>query len=105
MLGLGALGFAPSLLEPLSNLLRLGGSLGGTDAFGPVENLIGFVALVWGVAIYIKATAVAQQFSYGRAIAAIVIAVGLVILVTLALAAATGAAVAAFISVLVGTVR
>jgi hypothetical protein len=46
------------------------------DILGPVPclgGLLGLVATVWGIAIYVKALAVANEFSVGRATAAIVL--------------------------------
>lgn len=91
MLGLGALAFAPHLLDPISSLLVLAGNLSDTAAFGPIESLIGFIVFVWGLAIYVKATAVAQEFSYGRALGAILIALAVLLLVVAVAAAVVGA--------------
>ena len=35
--------------------------------------LLGLVATVWGIAIYVKAVAIANDFSLGRALAAVLI--------------------------------
>jgi hypothetical protein len=105
MLGLGALGFAPQVLGPVSSLLRLAGNLSGSNAFSPVENLIGLVAFVWGALILVKGTAVAQQFSYGRAIGAILIAVLVVIVVGVLLAAGLAVLVGAGVATLIAAIR
>ncbi len=105
MLGLGALGFAPQLLDPISSLLTLAGNLSGVGAFGPVRSLIGLVALVWGVVIYVKATAIAQQFSYLRAIGAIIIAVVLAALLLVLIAVIVGLIVGGLIASLLAIVR
>jgi len=104
MLGLGALGFVPRLLDPISSLLRLAGNLSGVGAFGAVEGLIGLVVLVWGIAIYVKATAIAQQFSYARAASAIlialVLAVGVVILISVIFGLLVGGLIASLLTIM-----
>lgn len=105
MLGLSALAFAPHLLDPISSLLVLAGALTGTGALTTIENLIGFVVLVWGVAIYVKATAVAQGFSYGRAVGAVLIALGLGLLLVVLVAVIVGGLAAAAITALVVITR
>jgi len=60
MLGTTALYAVPHVLGILSFVPCLG-------------QLLGLVAMVWGIAIYVKAVAVANDFSLGRAIAATVV--------------------------------
>jgi hypothetical protein len=62
MLGTTALYAVPHVLDGLNFVPCLG-------------SLLGLVATVWGIAIYVKAVAVANDFSIGRAIAATVIPV------------------------------
>jgi hypothetical protein len=101
MLGLSALGLAPHLLDPISSLIRLAGNLSGSGAFGPVESLIGLVVFVWGAVIYVKATAVAQEFTYGRALGAILIALALTAFLAVIIAILMGGLVAGLIAALV----
>jgi len=44
--------------------------LGFVDCLGP---FLGLVATVWGIAIYVKAVAIANDFSIGRAVVATVV--------------------------------
>jgi len=60
MLGATALYAVPHILDILGIVPCLGG-------------LLGLVATVWGIAIYVKALAVANDFTIGRAIAATVV--------------------------------
>jgi len=60
MLGATALYATPHILDVLKPVPCLGG-------------MLGLVATVWGIAIYVKALAVANEFSVGRAIAATVL--------------------------------
>jgi hypothetical protein len=60
MLGTTALYAVPHVLGILSFVPCLG-------------QLLGLVAMIWGIAIYVKAVAVANDFSIGRAIAATVV--------------------------------
>ena len=60
MLGTTALYATPHILDVLKPVPCLGG-------------MLGLVAAVWGIAIYVKALAVANEFSFGRAIAATVL--------------------------------
>jgi len=60
MLGATALYVAPHALDILSSVPCLG-------------LVIGMVTTVWGIAIYVKAVAVANEFSISRAIAATVV--------------------------------
>jgi hypothetical protein len=105
MLGVSALSFAPIVLDPISSLLRLAGNLSGSGTFSPVESLIGLVVFVWGTVIYVKATAIAQQFSYVRAVGAILLALVVAIILALLLAVGIGALVAGLISILVALLR
>jgi hypothetical protein len=105
MLGLSALGFAPYVLDPIARLLSLAGNLSGSGALGPVESLIGFVVFAWGTVIYVKATAIAQHFSYGRAIGAILIALGITFLSLVLLSVMVAAIFASLIASLVAATR
>ncbi len=79
MLGLTALSAAPQLFASVTHLLSLLASVGGIGIFGGLASLIGFVLSLWSLAIYIKATAIAQQFSLARALGALVVGVVLLI--------------------------
>jgi hypothetical protein len=105
MLGLSAIGFVPHLFDPISSLLRLAGNLSGSGTFGPLESLIGLVVFVWGAVIYVKATAIAQQFSYGRAIGAILVALGLAALLVVLIAVIAGVLVVGLVASLAAAAR
>jgi hypothetical protein len=69
------------------------------DILGPVQCLggvLGLVATVWGIAIYVKALAVANDFSVGRAVAATVLPA--LILATLSLLGALALLILASVS-------
>lgn len=79
MLGLTALAAAPQIFTALTSLLALIATAAGLSVLNGVNTLLGFLIAVWSAAVYIKATAVAQNFSIGRAVGAILI--GYVILI------------------------
>ncbi len=97
MLGLGALSYAPQIFYPVSSLLMLGSNLTGLGAIGTVNGLLGLLLFAWSTVIYIKAVAIAQEFSYGRAMGAILIALGLVLLVVILLACLMGGLIASLL--------
>ncbi len=101
MLGLTALGWAPHILDPISSLLTLGGNLTGAALFGTLNTLLGWLLLVWGAVIYVKATAIAQEFSYGRSIGAVLLAIVLILLAIVLLSCIVGGLFAALIASLV----
>ena len=105
MLGLSALSYAPQIFYPVSSLLTLGGTLTGAGAFGALNSLVGLAIFVWSTIIYIKATALAQGFTYGRAIGAILLALLLVIGASVLLACLGGALIAGAISARVSATR
>ncbi len=84
MLGLTGLAWAPRVLNPISSLLVLGQDVSASGALGALNSFLGFVLLIWGAVIYIKGTAVAQGFSYGKALGAFLLA-GVILLVLVAL--------------------
>ncbi|MGB8644933.1 MAG: YIP1 family protein [Anaerolineae bacterium] len=101
MLGLTALAFAPRILDPLSIVLSgLDASTGG--GLGIISSLIGLIVFVWGIAIFIKATAVAQGFSLARALGAIILAFVVAALVSFLLGLVVGALFAILGSTLAG---
>lgn len=73
MLGLTSLAAAPQIFSAVTSLLTLVLLTSGAGALGLLNSLLGLVIGVWSAAIYIKATAVAQNFSVWRAIVAIVL--------------------------------
>jgi hypothetical protein len=85
ILGLTALAAAPQAFTALPALLSTLATLTGVSAFTALNGLFGLVIALWSAAIYVQATAVAQSFSIGRALASIVI--GFVILAIVALSA------------------
>jgi len=68
MLGTTALYSLPHLLDIPAALLGLIPFVGGAARF-----LLGLASLAWGIAVYIKATAVANEFTTGRAIFAAIL--------------------------------
>ncbi len=79
MLGCTALYVVPHLLNALGALLKLIPCMGP-----PIASLLGLVAFVWGIAIYVKATAVANELTIGKAIFAVILPIlVLVVLVVL----------------------
>lgn len=79
MLGLSCLAAAPEVFTALPSLLTLFADVSGMEAIRAPNGLLGLLISLWELAIYVKATAVAQQFSMGRALGAIALGVGLVI--------------------------
>ncbi len=97
MLGLGALSYAPQIFNPVLSLLALGQNLTQAGALGTLNGLLGLVLFVWSTVIYVKATAIAQGFSYGRALGAILLALGLALLVVILIACLVGGLVASLL--------
>ncbi len=97
MLGLSALAFAPRVFDPIAILLNAGG---GTLA--TIGGLVSLIVFIWGIAIYIKATAVAQNFSLGRALGAILLAFVVATVATFLLGLFAGALLALMGSALAG---
>jgi hypothetical protein len=92
-LGASVLFVVPHVLHLLTGLLNLMGRIPVAGlCFGILGGLVGLVAEVWGIAIYIKAVATANEFSTGKsALAAILPAVlGLLLIVVLAIVAVIG---------------
>ena len=84
MLGLTALAAAPQVFNALIVLLTTLATLTGISALTGLNGLLGLGIALWSAVIYVKATAIAQNFSVGRAVASI--ALGLAILVGLVVA-------------------
>lgn len=95
MLGLSSLAAAPQVFSLLTSLLALTGALSG------IGSLLGFVIAVWSAAVYVKATAVAQNFSIGRALGAIVVGLGILLGVVIVL----GVIVAVVVAGVIGSMR
>jgi hypothetical protein len=85
MLGLTALAAAPHLFTAVVNLLNLLASAGGIGIFAGLASVIAAVLSIWSAAIYVKATAVAQQFSIWRALGAIALGVGILVAIVIVL--------------------
>ena len=90
MLGLTALGWAPHLFNPVSSLLMLGGDITGSGLFGLVNFFVGWIIFIWGAAVYVKATEVAEGISLGRAFGAVLTAIVIVLIVGLLLSCIAG---------------
>ena len=68
MLAATSLFVVPHLLDVLGGLLTLLGGVQVAGAcFGLLNMLLGLVAWAWGIAVYIKATAAANEFGWGKA--------------------------------------
>ena len=68
MLAATSLFVVPHLLDVLGSLLTLLSGIQVAGAcFGLLNTLIGVVAWAWGIVVYVKATAVANEFSWGKA--------------------------------------
>lgn len=74
LLGLGALSCAPHILDVFNGLPCLG-------------FIISFIAAVWGLVIYVKATAVAHEMSPGKAFLAVILPLLVFLLIVIALIA------------------
>lgn len=85
MLGLTSLASAPMLFSSVTSLFTLLATLGGIGLLGGLTGLLGFIITIWSGVVYVKAMAVAQQFSIARAIGAIVL--GILLLLGLAILA------------------
>ncbi|MBN1890864.1 MAG: YIP1 family protein [Thermoflexales bacterium] len=85
MLGATTLFAVPHVFDIALDLLNLLGRLipAVSCVFGPLAWLAGLLTFAWGVAVYVKATAVANDFSAGRAFAAAILPLVLVALLTL----------------------
>lgn len=79
MLGLTSLAAAPQIFTALTGLLALFGVLSQINLFSGLNSLLGFALAIWSAVVYIKATSVAQGFSYARAIGAIALGFGLLL--------------------------
>lgn len=78
MLGLTCLAAAPQILNAIPALLGVIATLTGFAALTGLNGIFGFVIAIWSAVIYVKATAIANSISIGRAVAAI--ALGYVVL-------------------------
>ncbi len=89
MLAATSLFVVPHLLDVLGGLLSLLSGIGVAGAcFGLLNMLIGMVAWAWGIAVYVKATAAANEFGWGKATLVTLLPALLVALLAMALAMA-----------------
>jgi hypothetical protein len=98
MLSATSLFVVPHVLNLLTGLLALMGRIPVAGAcFGGLGALIGLVAGLWGVAIYVKATAAANEFGAGKATLATILPALLFLLlaIVVAIAVVIGVIVAA----------
>lgn len=87
MLAATSLFVVPHLLGLIGGLLTLLSGIQVAGAcFGLLNMLMGFVAWAWGIAVYVKATAAANEFSLGKATLATILPVLLVVLLAMLLA-------------------
>ncbi len=99
MLGLSALAFAPKILNPLSTILVWLESATGSGAFGSLNFVVGWVLFFWGIAIFVKATCVAQGLSIGRALLAAILAFVIVAVIDFVLFLMMGAGLGSLIAI------
>lgn len=97
MLGLTALAAAPQIFSSLTSLLELFATLGNIPVLSNVNGLLGFLISLWSAVVYVKATSVAQNFSIGRAVGAIALGVGILVVVLLALVVVLGVLIGGFV--------
>jgi hypothetical protein len=94
MLGLTALAAAPQAFNAIPAFLATLATLTGITALTSLNGLMALAFALWSAVIYVKATAVAQQFTIGRAIGSIALGVGalalMVVLLTCIIAWAFG---------------
>jgi len=98
MLAATSLFVVPHILALFTGLLDLMGRIPTVGAcFGGLSGLIGFVAGVWGIAIYVKATATANGFSLVKATIATALPalLNLLLIIALAIVVVIGIAIAA----------
>lgn len=100
MLGLTALAAAPQALTAIPNLLTLLAEMTNASALTLANGLLGLLIGAWSLLIYVKATSVAQQFSIGKAVGAIV--VGLLIMIAVLIVLTIVVAIA--VGVLIGAI-
>jgi hypothetical protein len=87
MLAATSLFVVPHVLDLIGGLLTLLSGIQVAGAcFGLLNTLVGFVAWAWGIAVYVKATAAANEFSLGKATLATILPVLLVVLLAMLLA-------------------
>ena len=87
MLAATSLFVVPHLLDLVGGLLSLFNNIAVAGAcFGLLNTVIGFVAWAWGIAVYVKATAAANEFSLSKAALATILPVLLVVLLAMLLA-------------------
>ena len=92
-LGASVLFVVPHVLRLLTGLLDLMGRIPTAGlCFGILGGLVGLVAEVWGIAIYVKAVATANEFSIGKSALATILPalLGLLLIVMLAIVAVIG---------------
>jgi hypothetical protein len=92
-LGASVLFVVPHALGLLTGLMDLMGRIPVVGmCFGILGGLVGLVAQVWGIAIYVKAVAAANEFSIGKSALATILPalLGLLLIVVLAIVAVIG---------------
>lgn len=104
MLGLTVLAAAPQIFLVVSSLFTILQTLLGVP-LGFLVSLIGFIVAVWSAVLYIKATGVAQGFSWLRALGAIALGYVLMIGSVILLVVMFGLVVSLFAVPLAGTIR
>lgn len=105
MLGLTSLAAAPQFITAIAGLLTLIGIATGVGAFSALNGLLNFVTFLWSVAIYVFATAIAQQFSIGRSIGAVVVGFTLIFAVIIAIVIFIAITVGALVGTLLSGIR
>lgn len=97
MLGLTALAAAPQAFNAIPALLATLATLTGVTALASLNGLFVLLIALWSAVIYVKATAVAQQFTVGRAIGSIVLGVAALALMVILLTCLIAWAFAQFV--------
>lgn len=105
MLGLTSLAAAPQFITAIAGLLTLIGIATGVGAFSGLNGLLNLIMVIWSAAIYVFATSIAQQFSVGRSIGAVVVGFALIFTVIIALVMLIAFTIAALIAVLASGTR
>ncbi len=109
LLGVTALSAAPELfLSPLQSLISMGAAMAGAPGLTSINGLLRFISFLWGLAIYIKAAALTEEFTIGRAIGAVALMVVLLVAIVLVagIAVVIGAVIfGSIIGAMAGTTR
>lgn len=104
MLGLTALAAAPQILLVVSSFFTILQNVSALP-LGFLVSLIGLIVAIWSVVLYVKATSVAQGFSWLRALGAIVLGYVVLIGVFILLVVLFGLVVSLFVVPVAGAIQ